>query len=315
MGLNDRDYYRPGGFGGFSLFPPVIKNLLIINAAVYFIQFLLESMMFNGIPGHYYLNRYFALNPIVGADILGASNNFQIWQLVTYQFLHGGFSHIFFNMLMLWMFGMEIENFWGGRKFLFFYLLSGIVGGILQLIISPFLGGSLLPTIGASGAVYGVMVAFAMFFPDRYIMFYFFIPVKAKYLITIFILFEFMAVGDMSFVAHLVHIGGAIAAAIFVLLDRRYNFNIDKLFSGLKPKNTFEQKDSFKFGNTFRKPFSAKDKSVVDADFYEINNPENKKEEVTQEQIDKILDKISQSGYQNLTDKEKRILFEASKKN
>jgi len=94
--------FRPRGFGKFSVFPPIIKNLLIINAAVFFFQLLASNFMIGGKPGLYVLQEWFALNPIVE----GA--NFQVWQLVTYQFMHAGFGHIFFNMFMLWMFGMEI---------------------------------------------------------------------------------------------------------------------------------------------------------------------------------------------------------------
>jgi len=311
MALGDRDYYRPSGFGGFSFFPSVIKNLLIINGVVFFLQMMIEKVSFAGMPGWYFLNRYFALNPIFGFDQYGQSFNFQIWQVITYQFLHADFSHIFFNMLMLWMFGMEIENLWGSKKFLIFYLTAGIVGGLFQLILPTVLGGSAAPTIGASGAVFGVMVAFAMFFPDRYIFVYFLLPVKAKYLIAFTILIEFMMVGEASIVAHLVHLGGALSGFLFVLFDRKIKFNFDNLFKPKtkKPFSNFGEKDK----SPFRKPFSGFGEKVKEADFYDLNK-HAEEEEITQEMIDGILDKISQSGYQNLTENEKRILFEASKR-
>ena len=109
-------------------------------------------------------------------------------------------------------------------------------------------------------------------------------------------------------------IGGAIAAFAFILLDRQYNFNIDKLFSKFKPKSSFGDRNEFQFKNTFRRPFANKDQDVQDAKYYEINSNSRQQDKVDQDEIDRILDKISQSGYQNLTDKEKRILFEASKK-
>ncbi len=308
MGLGDRGYYRPAGFGGFSFFPPVIKNILIINAVVYFIQIILDNVTFGGMPGWYLLNRYFALNPISGVDQAGQAYNFQIWQLITYQFMHGGFTHILFNMFMLWMFGMEIENLWGSKKFLIFYLSTGVIAGLFQILLAPLFAGAAAPTIGASGAVFGVLIAFAMFFPDRYIYLYFLIPVKAKYLIAFLVIFEFLSVGDMSFVARLAHIGGAVAGLVFVLLDRKYNFNFDRMFS--KSSKFFS---STKTETKFRKPrFGSTD--VQDAEFYEIKN-HKKEAEVTPEEIDKILDKISESGYQKLTEREKRILFEASKRN
>ncbi len=102
------NYYRPAGFG-FSFFPPVIKNLLIINGVVFFLQLIMQGLTIQGIGGEEYLNHWFALNPI--------GYNFQIWQLITYQFMHGSFSHILFNMFALWMFGMEIENMLGPKNF------------------------------------------------------------------------------------------------------------------------------------------------------------------------------------------------------
>ena len=164
--------------------------------------------MLGGKPLGYLLNRWFAFNP------LGEGYNFQIWQLITYQFMHGSFTHIFFNMFALWMFGMEIENIWGSKKFLYFYLICGIAAGLAQLFISPLFS---IPavTIGASGAIFGVMIAFAMLFPDRYIFLYFLIPIKAKYLIGFLFVLEIFWIGDAgSNVAHLAHLGGALAGFI-----------------------------------------------------------------------------------------------------
>jgi membrane associated rhomboid family serine protease len=314
MAYEDRNYYRPAGFGGFSFFPPVIKNLLIINGVVFFLQFIVENISFGGVPGWFVLNNYFALNPVSGEYSNGVPFNFQIWQLITYQFMHGGFSHIFFNMFMLWMFGMEIENMWGSKKFLIFYLTGGVVAGLFQLFLSP-LFGSVAPTIGASGAVYAVMLAFAMFFPNRYIFIWFLVPVKAKYLIAFLIVMEYLLVsgysgGMDSNIAHLAHLGGAFAGFLFVMLDRRYNFDFDKLFSSFGKSKT----KSFSDGQYFRKPFVNRGEKVKEAKFYDINE-KKKEDEIDQDEIDRILDKISQSGYQNLTEREKRILFEASKKN
>ena len=314
MGYDSRDYYRPSGFRGFSFFPPVIKYILIINGIAFFIQVLFENLNFGGLPGWYILNRFFALNSIVGFDQAGQSYNFQIWQLITYQFMHGDFFHILFNMFLLWMFGMEIENIMGKRKFLFFYLTSGIVAGLCQILLGPVLSNSAAFTIGASGAVFGVMVAFALFFPDRYIYVYFLLPVKAKYLIAFIVVFEFLSVGQMSFVAHLAHLGGAVTGLIFILLDRKYNFDFDSLFSG-SGRPEFRDRTDFTFKRSFRRrPIS--EREVEDADFVDINNSKSDSGyKITQEEIDKILDKISESGYQNLTEHEKRVLFEASKRN
>lgn len=295
--------YRPKGFGGFSFFPPVIKNLLIINGIVFFISVIAQNVVIGGMLLDNLITKYFALIPF-GSGV----GSFYPWQLITYQFLHGGFSHIFFNMLMLWMFGMEIENLMGSAKFLVFYLLAGIGGGLLQL----FLGSGGGPIIGASGAVFGVMVAFAMYFPDRPIYLYFLLPIKAKYLIVGLMIIEFLSVGNGSFVAHLAHLGGAVVGFIFIMMDRKNNYNFDSMFDKLKSKTKINTKDTFTKKSS---PFGFGKKNAEEAEYYDINDRKETSEKVDQEVIDQILDKISQSGYQNLTEKEKKILFEASKKN
>jgi len=310
------DQYRPSGLGGFSFFPPVIKNLLIINAVIFLIQMLGEKIAASsGLTLSDILTKYFALIP-VGGFAAGTIGNqiiewsFYPWQLITYQFLHGSFSHILFNMFSLWMFGIEVENYWGSKKFLIFYLTCGVVAGLCHMFISPLLGAGLAPTIGASGAIYGVLVAFALLFPNRLIFLYFFIPVKAKYLVTIMIVMEFMLIDyPKSSIAHLAHLGGALAGLVFILADKSTHAEIKNLFSRTsyrtnKPFNPFS-------GVTDR--FKSRKTEAEDAKFYDINDGKEQKE-ITQQDIDAILDKISQSGYQNLTEHEKKILFEASKK-
>ena len=289
---------------GFSFFPPVIKNLLIINGVVFLLQLVMQGLTFQGIPGAYIVDHWFALNPI--------GNNFQIWQLITYQFMHGSFTHILFNMFALWMFGIEIENLWGSKKFLYYYLLCGVVAGLFQIFLTPLLTGLTAPTIGASGAVYGVLIAFGVIFPNRYIFLYFFIPIKAKYLITFMILFEFFAISPGSSIAHVAHLGGALAGFIFILLDKNTDAAIKNIFGG----SSIRMKKPYNPFGGIKDAFRHKGGDVQEANFYEIKdqNKDDKKDEISQEEIDKILDKISQSGYQNLTAKEKKILFEASKK-
>jgi len=300
------NYYRPGGVGGFTFFPPVIKNLLIINVAVFLVQYLGGRIIIEsaGMRFDQVITKYFALIPISGMHFSNVDPwIFLPWQLITYQFLHGDFSHIFFNMFALWMFGMELENNWGSKKFLFFYLMCGTVAGLAHLFITPLLTNDLAPTIGASGAIFGVMVAFAMMFPDRYIYIYFLIPVKAKYLIAFLVVLEFLFVNSSQGgnIAHLAHLGGAVAGFVYVLISRN---------SGLRFNNIFK-KNKFKSQTTYN-PYVHTNNThdINEAKYYDINN----EDKVDQAEIDKILDKISQSGYQNLTAKEKQILFEASKK-
>ena len=280
--------------------------MLIINVAVFFFQILLE----NTVEGRIFLNKWLALNPINISGYIDWPFNFQIWQLITYQFMHGGLSHIFFNMFALWMFGSSIENVFGSKKFLIFYLLAGISAGLLHLFVSPFLGGVPAVTIGASGSVYGVLIAYALFFPDNLIFLYFLIPVKAKYLIGFLIVIEFMAVDSASSgVAHLAHLGGALFAFLYIMFDKNSYVSLKNVF-----KKSYYYKSAPK-KDIFTNPFSKSSRSSNDAEdakYYDINRKDE--DDVSQAEIDAILDKISQSGYQNLSDREKKILFQASKK-
>ena len=270
----------------------------------------MDNLSFNGYPAWYVLNRWFALNPISGSDAAGQPFNFQVWQLVTYQFMHGGIGHIFFNMFALWMFGAAIENVMGSRKFLIFYLLSGISAGLFHLLLSPIFSGAPAVTIGASGAIYGVLIAFAMYFPDSLIFLYFLIPIKAKYFIGFMIVIEFLAIDSAaSNVAHLAHLGGALFAFLYLMFDKNSYVPLKNSFRRYNYQNQSSGKsvfDNFSFG-------SKKNKNAAeDAKFYDLNSDSNN--EVSQKEIDAILDKISHSGYQNLTEREKKILFEASKR-
>ncbi|MHB1686037.1 MAG: rhomboid family intramembrane serine protease [Ignavibacteriaceae bacterium] len=309
------NYYKPKGFGGFAFFPPVIKNLIIINVVVFVIQLIGQQIVTStGLTFADIITKYFALIPLQGLPLsnsLGAVTtwHFYPWQLITYQFMHGGFAHIFFNMFALWMFGVEVENFWSSKKFLYFYLLCGVVAGIFQLYLPPLFGEALAPTIGASGAIFGVLVAFAMLFPDRYIFLYFFIPIKAKYLIPLLIIMEFWLVNSASGnIAHLAHLGGALAGFVYILLDKRSGVSLQNIFRK-SPSGSTNIFNSFRGSSN---PFRKNDSNVQDARYSDVGNEDNMP--VTQKDIDAILDKISQSGYQNLTDREKKILFEASKK-
>ncbi len=288
------NYYRPSFFGGFQFFPPVIKVLLITNAAVFL------GMMFLGNfrIGDFYFEQFFyhafALWP------LGAG--FGVWQLFTYMFMHASFTHILFNMLALWMFGMELEHVLGSRKFLIYYLLCGFGGGLANLLVAP-LFTSVGPTVGASGAIYGVLLAFGMLFPDRLIYIYFLLPIKAKYFVVMYMAFEIFSVGSMDGVAHFAHLGGALVGFLYLIAD---GYTFGSTFSRNRTENIF---------SNFDQAPKRKDDygEVSDANIYDINEYQNDAQK-HQKQIDEILDKISKDGYQSLTDDEKRILFEASKK-
>ncbi len=143
------------------------------------------------------------------------TGNFWPWQLVTYMFLHGNFLHIFFNLFVLWMFGLQIENLWGTKRFVIYYFITGIGAGILHLILAA----EGVPTVGASGAVFGILLAFGMMFPNREIMLIFLpIPIKAKYFVIMIGAFELFAgvSGLQTGIAHFAHLGGIVIGFILI---------------------------------------------------------------------------------------------------
>ena len=193
----------------FTVFPPAVKHLLIINFVVYIASWT---------PGiGQVLQVYAPLFPI-------QSPNFYPWQFVSYMFMHANFSHIFFNLFALWMFGQAIENFWGTKRFAIYYFLTGIGAGLLHILINsdPVMtqqGLQFIPTVGASGAVYGILLAFGMMFPDRPIMLLFFpVPIKAKYFVAFFGAIEFFSGITRSDqgVAHFAHLGGMLVGFILI---------------------------------------------------------------------------------------------------
>jgi membrane associated rhomboid family serine protease len=296
-------YNRPSMFGGFSFFPPVIKYLLISNIAIFIFQhFIFAAFRASGVPLSVLFLKYFALNPIA-SEIFP----FYPWQLFTYLFMHGNFWHLFLNMFALWMFGMELENIWGSKKFLMYYLMCGVAAGLANILIAPLFTGLMLPTIGASGSVYGILVAFGMLFPNREIFLYFLFPIKAKYFVIIYMGIELLSVGSNTGVAHLAHLGGGIAGFIYLILTRN---NVYDLFRfDKKPKVTSNRPTNI-YRNTYYEKYNKPSGDISDAEYYEGKS----EDEVTQEKIDEILDKIGKEGYDSLTKEEKKILFEASRK-
>jgi membrane associated rhomboid family serine protease len=170
---------------------PATQALLLANVAIFFLGQLLG-------PG---LLSTFALWPI-GAE-------FRPWQIVTYAFLHANFNHLFFNMLGLWMFGTELEHVWGQRRFVVFYFASVLAAALTQMAVNLVMGGG-GPTVGASGGLFGLLLAFAMLFPNRTILLFFVIPMKAKWLALLYGVLElYQGVYVMnSGVAHFAHLGG-----------------------------------------------------------------------------------------------------------
>ena len=203
---------------------PAIKALIAANVAA----FLLSSIA----PA---LTLRLGLRP---ADVVGS---LQLWQPVTYMFLHGGIFHILFNMLALWMFGVELERMWGSRFFTKFYFVSGVGAALTTLLLSftplPFadqLYYSL--TIGASGAVYGVLLAYARYFPHRPIYLYFVFPIPAKYFVIIMGAISLLSSmnGPGGGVAHTTHLGGLIAAYLYLKSGKGTNLMAELKYRYLK---------------------------------------------------------------------------------
>ncbi len=305
-----------GGGGGFSLFPPVIKALLITNVVVFVLQYVfLGFLTIGGVSVQRFVMAYFALQPL-------ETGMFYPWQLISYQFMHGGLWHLFFNMLALWMFGSELESIWGSRRFLTFYLLAGIGAGLAQIAVTSFFPSYGGPTVGASGAIQGVMIAFGFMFPDRPIlMFPIFFPIPAKIFVLLWIGIDIVS-GLMGSdgVAHFAHLGGALTG--YLLLRFGDQVGIFGFFDKIR--------DMLSGGGGGRKVFGTKRKiyDIREADSYgSAEKPEigvsswfraktssDGNRTITQEDIDAILDKIAKTGYASLSEEEKRILMEASKK-
>lgn len=212
-----QDSYRPPT--QFSVFPPVIKNLLILNGLFFMAQLVPTTDAL--------LTRWLALWPLGTPDVVPVQGGvmrvpqFWPWQLVTYGFLHGGFEHIFFNMFALWMFGVQIENVWGSRRFIIYYLACVVGAALLQVLVTY--GGNPVPTVGASGGVFGILLAFGMMFPNQYIMLLFPpIPIKAKWLVIIYGVIELFAGirGPQSGIAHFAHLGGMLFGLVLILYWR-----------------------------------------------------------------------------------------------
>jgi membrane associated rhomboid family serine protease len=202
----DMTYYRYRFSFGYGL-TPVIKNLMIIMGAVFLFQFVLET--FGAAAYRHYFLYYFALIPSL------VLSNYFIWQLGTYIFLHQDLFHIFFNLFSLWMFGGELENYWGSKKFLFYFLYCGIGAGIVTVLLSSY------PLIiGASGAIWGILLAFGWLFPNRPILLIFFpTPIPAKYMVIIFGFLElyFSRMGTGGVIAYLTHLGGVIFGFFYLV--------------------------------------------------------------------------------------------------
>ncbi len=265
MNYNNRSYQGYGG--GLQIGPgaisPVIKYIIIASSAIFILQKLIS----------YPIELIFGLTPALFIHDFPR----YIFQPLTYMFLHGGFFHIFFNMFALWMFGTEIEYSWGSRSFLKFFLLCGLAGAILSLLVNF---SSTIPIIGASGAIYGVLVAYWLMFPDRYLLIFFLFPMKVRWAIPLFAVLNFVASGPN--VAHLAHLGGAVAGFVYLKLDWRL-ISVGRWIKDFKYKRKTNK----------------------------LQKNRQKAEEIMR-RVDTILDKINEVGIENISKEDKKFLEEAS---
>ena len=314
----------------FRNIPTVTKNLLLINVVVFLATLVLSSQ--------FDLAEFGKLHFFLAPD-------FHLYQLITYQFLHADLTHIFFNMFALWMFGCVIERVWGPQRYLIYYLVCGIGAGLCQELVqyieysSSELAGlsidSMIPvqtnsgtimmtvgsylnswgTIGASGAVYGILLAFGMTFPnERIFIFPLPVPIKAKWFICIYAVIELLSAmssrGDH--VAHMAHLGGMLFGLLLILYWRRHPGSLN-LGSGRQffenMKRNFDARRSSKPASNNQTDTRQPGYGPTREDDMEYN----RRKQERQAEVDAILDKIRKSGYDSLTKEEKQRLFEASR--
>lgn len=178
-------------------FPPGLKWLLISNTAVYVVYFL-GGRSIGGM-----------MTTLFSLYAAGVVRGFYVWQLFTYMFLHAGIWHLLFNMLTLWFFGTQLERDWGTRRFLKYYFLCGIAAGVCVLLVNMAVGDWGTPTIGASGAIFGILVAFGVLYPNQTVLMNFLFPIKAKYMVMIYAAIELlMTFGPNTGVSTIAHLGG-----------------------------------------------------------------------------------------------------------
>ncbi len=305
-------YYRqPVSFFGVPI-APVTRNLLIVNV----VAFVLQSL---------FLNRFLDYVALVPAYALGKG---MVWQFVTYMFLHGGFFHLFFNMFLLWMFGSEIERYWGSSEFLKYYFVTGVGGGVLSCVFSP---SSFVPIVGASGAIFGLLLAYGMAFPDRQIYMYFLVPIRAKYLVLILGAIELLAVASPGGdgIARFAHLGGLLFGFLYIKKER-LGFALRRRWGGLtknrrvrlvrpdrrhrssgdrvRPDSHAWEDDESGERNTGL-DWGREEREAGESGSRANDDGERGSE---QKEVDAILDKISRSGIDSLTDQEKEALRRAS---
>ncbi|MEE9166467.1 MAG: rhomboid family intramembrane serine protease [Candidatus Neomarinimicrobiota bacterium] len=257
------NYFRP------RMFTDAIKLLVSIN----FLIFILQTI--SGQQGILY-----QLFGIVPRDTW---SRFMVWQPFTYLFFHGGVWHVLINMFVLWMFGSELERHWGKRDFLKYYFLTGVGAGIVTILFNY---NSKIPVVGASGAIYGILLAYGLMFPNRYVYIYFLLPIKVKYFVIFVGIMAFFSSLNPQYsnISHLTHLSGMAIGYLYLRSNPRWDIMgqfLRRQKDGLKQRHETKRREKF---------------------------------EEMRSEVDRILDKINQVGYDGLTKSERSFLYEASKK-
>jgi len=256
-------FSRGLGFGPRAL-SPFIKWIIIVNVFLLIVRYIFpQTIYIFGLTPQ----RFFSEFPNL------------LYQPFTYMFFHGGIAHIFFNMFVLWMFGTEIEFRWGSKRFGRFYILGGLAGALLTLIVQS---SQNIPMIGASAAIYGVLVAYWVMFPNRYLYLYFLFPIKVKWAIPGLMIIGFLFGG--IHVAHFAHLGGAIFGFLYMKSDWRWFSWSSKI-----------------------KQYQYQHKNA------KLEKNRQKAEEIMK-RVDSILDKINEVGLENISKEDREFLKEASDK-
>jgi membrane associated rhomboid family serine protease len=294
-----------GPLGAMGLTPGV-RILLIANVAVFVVQTILRDYVGRGIGPVTEMFGFFPGQAIIGLEV---------WRFVTYMFLHGGISHILFNMLGLWMFGSQIESYWGRGPFLLYYLVCGIGGALTYGLFKLFGMDAFTPMVGASGAVYGILLAYGMMFPDAVILIGLILPMKARYAVVLFGLIELLstASGSSGGVAHLAHLGGMASGFIFLRLT------ISSLRAGTGLRSPWSGWQRRRRRMRVVRPTARDGGPRATATPGGGPRPGNGRPAgdttaVDRAEIDAILDKISREGLQSLTPQEQETLRRAGRR-
>ena len=249
--------------------PSGVKVLLIINIIV----FILTEL--SGNRSKLFLS--FGLVPSM------VWTQLKIWQIFTYSFIHGGFFHIFFNMFVLWMFGKDLENQWGTKDFLIYYFVCGMGAGFITALFGI---NSIIPVVGASGAIYGLLVAYGFTYPNRLVYLYGLFPLKVKHMVLGLGVIAFFASmsASQSNISHITHISGMIIGLIMMYFNLSWS-GLKMWYFKFRLKNISQQ-----------------------------SSTNNDKEKQMRQKVDEILDKLNDNGWESITEKEEKYLNQASKK-